>query len=274
MSDVNPYMPMSGVVEQVIVETPTIKTLVVRPERETPFLAGQFMQLTAPGVGEAPFTPSSSPFKLETLDFTILRTGTVTEVLHTLKEGDVVGLRGPFGKGYPIEKLKGKEVLVVGGGCGLAPLRSLLFVLFETIDQYKKVSIKYGAKSPDDLVYRDSYERWNSIDKVTFVYTVDAGTPGWTGNVGVVTTVLDNLDISIPDSYAVVCGPEIMLKFVTGKLLEIGYEPGQIYLSMNRRMSCGTGKCGRCNVGPYYLCKDGPDMNYSLIKDYPNVFGF
>ena len=149
-----------------------------------------------------------------------------------------------------------------------------MFVLFETIDQYKKVSIRYGAKSPDDLVYRDSYERWNSIDKVTFVYTVDAGTPGWTGNVGVVTTVLDNLDISIPDSYAVVCGPEIMLKFVTGKLLEIGYEPGPIYLSMNRRMSCGTGKCGRCNVGPYYLCKDGPDMNYSLIKDYPNVFGF
>ena len=274
MSDVNPYMPMSGVVEQVIVETPTIKTLVVRPERETPFLAGQFMQLTAPGVGEAPFTPSSSPFKPETLDFTVLRMGTVTEVLHTLKEGDVVGLRGPFGKGYPIEKLKGKEVLVVGGGCGLAPLRSLLFVLFETIDQYKKVSIRYGAKSPDDLVYRDSYERWNSIDKVTFVNTVDAGKPGWTGNVGVVTTVLDNLDISIPDSYAVVCGPEIMLKFVTLKLLEIGYEPGQIYLSMNRRMSCGTGKCGRCNVGPYYLCKDGPDMNYALIKDYPNVFGF
>ena len=274
MSDVNPYIPLSGVVERVIMETPTIKTLVVRPEREIPFLAGQFMQLTVPGVGEAPFTPSSSPFALETLDFTILRMGTVTRVLHTLKEGDVVGLRGPFGKGYPIEKLKGKEVLVVGGGCGLAPLRSLLLVMFDTIDQYQKVTIRYGAKSPDDLVYRDSYTRWNSMDKVTFINTVDAGTPGWTGHVGVVTKVLDNLDMSIPDSYAVVCGPEIMLKFVTGKLLEIGYEPGQIYLSMNRRMSCGTGKCGRCNVGPYYLCKDGPDMNYSLIKDYPNVFGF
>ena len=273
MSDLNPYMPLEGVVERIIEETPTIRTLVVRPAREIPFIAGQFMQLTVPGVGEAPFTPSSSPNRLQTLDFTILRAGTVTEALHSLKEGDSVGLRGPFGKGYPIDKLKGKEVLVVGGGCGLAPLRSLLFVLFDTIDQYKKVSIKYGAKSPGDLVYRNSYEQWNAIDKVTFTDTVDSGAEGWTGRVGIVTTVLDDLDVSIPDSYAVMCGPEIMLKFVTMKLLDIGYKPEQIYISMNRRMSCGTGKCGRCNVGPYYLCKDGPDMNYALIKDYPNVFG-
>jgi NAD(P)H-flavin reductase len=273
MSDENPYMPLDGVIERVIVETPTIRTLVVRPEREIPFIAGQFMQLTVPGVGEAPFTPSSSPNALETLDFTILKAGTVTDALHALAEGDMVGLRGPFGRGYPVEKLKGKEVLVVGGGCGLAPLRSLLYVLFDTIDQYRKVSIKYGAKSPNDLVYRDSYELWNAIDRVTCTTTVDSGAPGWTGRVGVVTTILDDLDISIPDSCAVVCGPEIMLKFVTLKLLEVGYSPGQIYLSMNRRMSCGTGKCGRCNVGPYYLCKDGPDMNYALIKDYPNVFG-
>lgn len=273
MSDTNPYMPVTAVVERVITETPTIKTLVVRPEHPMPFLAGQFMQLTAPGVGEAPFTPSSSPNKPEVLDFTILRMGNVTEVLHAMKEGDTVGLRGPFGKGYPVDKLKGSEVLVVGGGCGLAPLRSLLYILFDTIDDYAKVSIKYGAKSPDDLVYRDSYERWNAIDRVSFMNTVDSGAPGWTGRVGMVTTILDDLDVSIPNSYAVVCGPEIMLKFVTLKLLDIGYPPERIYLSMNRRMSCGTGKCGRCNVGPYYLCKDGPDMNYALIKDYPNVFG-
>ncbi|MDP2982311.1 MAG: FAD/NAD(P)-binding protein [Candidatus Latescibacter sp.] len=273
MSDLNPYMPLEGVVERIIVETPTIKTLVVRPAREIPFIAGQFMQLTVPGVGEGPFTPSSSPNRLQTLEFTILRAGTVTEALHALNEGDNVGLRGPFGKGYPVDKLKGKEVLVIGGGCGLAPLRSLLFVLFDTIDQYKKVSIKYGAKSPGDLVYRSSYEQWNAIDKVTFTNTVDTGAPGWIDRVGVVTTILDDLDVSIPDSYAVMCGPEIMLKFVTMKLLGIGYKPEQIYISMNRRMSCGTGKCGRCNVGPYYLCKDGPDMNYALIKDYPNVFG-
>lgn len=269
----NPYMPVSGTVVKVIMETPTIKTLVVKPEHEIPFKSGQFMQLTMPGVGEAPFTPSSSPNRLETLNFTILNAGTVTEKLHQLREGDLVGLRGPFGKGYPVEKLAGKEVLVVGGGCGLAPLRSLLYILFDTIDRFKKVSIKYGAKSPADLVYRDSFAQWGSIRKVSFTPTVDVGAAGWYGHVGVVTTILDDLDVSVDDSYAVVCGPEIMLKFVTFKLQEKGYRPEQIYLSMNRRMSCGTGKCGRCNVGPYYLCKDGPDMNYALIKDYPNVFG-
>jgi len=274
MSDTqNPYMPLNGTVEKVIEETTTIKTLVIRPEKEIPFRAGQFMQLTMPGVGEAPFTPSSSPNRPETLDFTILKTGKVTDELHTLKEGALVGLRGPFGKGYPLEKFEGKEVLVVGGGVGLAPLRSLLFMLFDNIVKFKKVSVKYGARTPDDLVYRNSYEQWASIQRVDFTTTVDVGAPGWNGNVGVVTTILDNIDVTIPDSYAVVCGPEIMLKFTTFKLEEIGYKAEQIYLSMNRRMSCGTGKCGRCNIGPYYICKDGPDMNYALIKDYPNVFG-
>jgi len=268
MSDTqNPYMPLNGTVEKVIEETSTVKTLVVRPEKEIPFRAGQFM------LGEAPFTPSSSPNRPETLDFTILKTGKVTDELHTLKEGALVGLRGPFGKGYPLEKFEGKEVLVVGGGVGLAPLRSLLYMLFDNIDKFKKVSIKYGARSPDDLVYRNSYEQWASIQRVDFTTTVDVGAPGWNGNVGVVTTILNNIDVNIPDSYAVVCGPEIMLKFTTFKLEEIGYKAEQIYLSMNRRMSCGTGKCGRCNIGPYYICKDGPDMNYALIKDYPNVFG-
>ena len=271
--NLNPYEPVSGIVEQVIDETSTIKTLVIKPEMEIAFRSGQFMQLTMPGVGEAPFTPSSSPNHIETLDFTILKTGRVTDDLHSAKKGDMVGLRGPFGKGYPVEKFEGKEVLVVGGGVGLAPLRSLLYILFDDIVKFKRVSIKYGAKSPEDLVYRNAFEEWNSIKNVDFTVTVDAGGPDWKGNVGVVTTILDNLDVTIPDSYAVVCGPEIMLKFATFKLLEVGYKPEQIYLSMNRRMSCGTGKCGRCNVGPYYLCKDGPDMNYALIKDYPNVFG-
>ena len=273
MSDTNPYMPLNGTVEKIIDETPTIRTLVIRPEKEIPFKSGQFMQLTMPGLGEAPFTPSSSPNRIETLEFTILRMGKVTQALLDISEGAAVGLRGPFGKGYPVDKFKGGEVLVVGGGVGLAPLRSLLNVLFDSIDDFKRVCIKYGARTPGDLVYRDAHEKWNALPKVDFQATVDVGGDGWDGNVGVVTTILDGLDVDIPNSYAVVCGPEIMLKFATMKLLEIGYKPEQIYLSMNRRMSCGTGKCGRCNIGPYYLCKDGPDMNYALIKDYPNVFG-
>ena len=148
----NPYMPLNAVVERVIVETPTIKTLVIRPDKEIPFRSGQFMQLTMPGLGEAPFTPSSSPNKSETLDFTILKMGTVTEALLDVGEGDAVGLRGPFGKGYTVDKFERKEVLVVGGGVGLAPLRSFLFLLFYNIKKYKRVSIKYGARSPENLV--------------------------------------------------------------------------------------------------------------------------
>lgn len=273
MSDINPYIPVEGRVEKVVTETPTIKTVVVKPVRPIPFKAGQFMQFTVPGIGEAPFTPSSSPSRPELLDFTIIKAGTVTNRIHELEPGDLVGVRGPFGKGYPVEKAEGHDVLVVGGGCGLAPLRSLIYILFENVDKYKNVRIKYGARTPQDLVYRDSYAEWGSIPNVMFDSTCDVGDTEWSGNVGVVTTILDNLDISIPDSYAFVCGPEIMLKFVTLKLLEIGYRPDQIYLSMNRRMSCGTGKCGRCNVGPYYLCKDGPDICYDKVKDYPNVFG-
>jgi NAD(P)H-flavin reductase len=274
MSDVqNPYMPLSGTVEKVIEETSTIKTIVIRPEQEIAFKAGQFMQVTMPGVGEAPFTPSSSPNKTEMIEFTILKMGKVTDKLLSVNTGETLGLRGPFGKGYPVDKLRGKEVLVIGGGVGLAPLRSLLYVLFDEIDSFKKVHIKYGARTPDDLVYRSMYDSWAKIPNVEFTPSIDVEAPGWSGNVGVVTTLLDNIDIDIPNSYAVSCGPEIMLKFVTMKLMEIGYDPKQIYLSMNRRMSCGTGKCGRCNIGPYYLCKDGPDMNYDLIKDCSNVFG-
>lgn len=269
----NPYYPVEATIEKVITETPTIKTFCLDLSEPMKFKAGQFMQLTVPGYGEAPFTPSSSPSVTDKMQITILKTGSVTDYLHDkMKEGDRVGLRGPFGKGYPIEKLKGKEVLVVGGGVGLAPLRSLIYALFETINDYKKVWIKYGAKKPEELCYRKSYDEWARQKNVDFKITIDVPAAGWDGHVGLVTTLLDNLEVAIPDSYAISCGPAIMLKFVTLKLLDLGYNEKQVYLSMNRRMSCGTGKCGRCAIGPYYLCKDGPDMCYDLIKDFPEAF--
>jgi len=270
----NPYYPIDTVIEDIITETPTIKTFVLKPAKAIPFRAGQFMQLTVPGVGEAPFTPSSSPNVTEKMEITIMKTGKVTDALHELKPGTTVGLRGPFGKGYPLEKLEGTEVLVVGGGVGLAPLRSLIYALLEDVKKYKRVSIKYGARLPEELCFRRQYEEWGSTaPNVDFTNTIDVPAPGWTGNVGLVTTLLDKLDVDIANSYALSCGPEIMLKFVTLKLLEVGYTEPQIYLSMNRKMSCGMGKCGRCNVGHYYLCVDGPDMCYDKIKDVPNVFG-
>lgn len=270
----NPYYPIDTVVEDIITETPTIKTFVLKPARPISFIAGQFMQLTVPGVGEAPFTPSSSPSVTEKMEITVLRTGKVTDALHELKPGTAVGLRGPFGKGYPFDKMEGKEVLVVGGGVGLAPLRSLIYALLENVKKYKRVSIKYGARLPEELCFRRQYEEWSKFARnVDFTNTIDVPAPGWTGRVGLVTTLLEDLDVNIPGGIAVSCGPEIMLKFVTIKLLEVGYTPPQIYLSMNRKMSCGMGKCGRCNVGHYYLCVDGPDMCYDKIKHVPNVFG-
>ena len=268
----NLYFPIQGELEEVIEETPTIKTFVIRPETPISFRAGQFMQLTVPGLGEAPFTPSSSPSVTEKMEITILKTGTVTDMLHEMKAGDKVGLRGPFGKGYPLDKFEGKDVLLVGGGVGLAPLRSLIFGLFENIDKFKRVSIKYGARMPEELLYRTVYDEWSKKPKTDLTITIDVPAPGWKGKVGLVTTLLDDVDVDKSTGYVVSCGPSIMLKFVTAKLLEIGFQAEQIYLSMNRKMSCGVGKCGRCEVGPYYLCKDGPDMNYAKVQDVPNLF--
>ena len=268
----NPYVPRSAKVAEVIDETPTIKTLLLSPSEPLEFKAGQFVQLTLPGVGEAPFTPSSSPLEPERIAITILNTGTVTERLHQVQPGQVLGLRGPFGKGYPIDKLAGKEVLVVGGGVGLAPLRALILALLADMDRIKRMSIKYGARRMEELLYRDQYEGWAAHPKVDVTCTIDNPQEGWTGRTGVVTTLLKDLDVDKPNCLCFVCGPSVMLRFTTFTLLEEGFKPEQIYLSMNRRMSCGMGHCGRCNIGPYYLCKDGPDMNYALIKDYPNVF--
>jgi len=269
----NPYQPTMAELIEVIEETPTIKTFVFRPEPPIDFRAGQFMELTLPGLGEAPFTPSSSPHETKTMEITILKTGKVTEALHEQKAGVRLGLRGPFGKGYPVDKFKGKEVLVVGGGVGLAPLRSLIYTLLYRIDDFKRVSIKYGARTPQELCFRRQHEEWGKAKSVDMDVTIDLPAPGWDGKVGLVTTLLDDLDIDRNNSFVVTCGPEVMLKFVTLKLLEEGFKPEQIYLSMNRNMSCGVGKCGHCIVGKYFLCKDGPDMNYADVMDVPDLFG-
>jgi NAD(P)H-flavin reductase len=270
----NPYMPIPAPLVEVIDETPTIKTFVIEPAEPLPFRAGQFVELTLPGVGEAPFTPSSSPTDPKRLAITILKTGQVTDALHRVAAGETLGVRGPFGKGYPIEKLDGKEVLVIGGGVGLAPLRALLYALFDGLAKPRRIVIKYGARTPAELLFAREYERWSKLPKVEFQCTIDREAPGWDGHVGLVTTILaeEQLPFDQANCLAFSCGPAIMLRFVTMTLLGRGLSAEQIYLSMNRRMSCGIGKCGRCAVGPYLLCRDGPDMNYAKIQQYPNVF--
>jgi NAD(P)H-flavin reductase len=276
--NLNPYQPLLARLTDVVEETPTIKTFVVEPPRPFAFQAGQFAQLTVPGVGEAPFTPSSDPAEPQRLEFTVIRTGRVTEELHALRPGNMVGLRGPFGVGYPVSELRGKHVLIVGGGCGLAPLRSLIYTLLRQLEQGgaggapASMRIKYGARESRELLYRRQYDAWAARPNVSVNVTIDVPEPIWSGHVGVVTTLLERLETLPEETVAVSCGPEIMLKFVTQTLLERGLAPEHIVLSMNRRMSCGIGKCGRCNIGPYYLCRDGPDIHYAQIKDLANVF--
>ena len=266
----NPYQPIKAITEKVITETPNIKTLVFRPETPMKFLSGQFMLVTVPGVGECAFTPSSDPQVSETIEFTIMKAGSVTEKIHQLKEGGLVGLRGPYGKPYPIRDYHGKEVYVIGGGVGLAPLRALLYALNHEIDHLKKIEVRFGARSVRDIAYRDAIDEWKKRKNTNISITLDAPDPKWDGHVGLVTTILQAGDVDVKNAVAVVCGPPIMMKFVNMRLSEMGFAPKDVYLSMEKNMSCGIGRCFHCNLGKYFVCKDGPVFTWEQIKDIPD----
>ena len=268
----NPYRPIRTAVLETIEETPTIMTLKLKPDEQISFETGQFIELTVPGAGEAPFTPSSEPSVKDALEVSVMRVGKVTEKIHSLKAGDVVGLRGPFGTGYPLDELVGKELLVVGGGCGFAPLRSLMYELFRRSREFKRLLFRGGCKTPKDFLYRKQIESWVKRDDLDMKLTVDEGDGQWQGNVGVVTTILDDLKMDPSTGIAVVCGPPIMMKFATMKLLDLGFKKSNLYLSMEKNMSCGFGKCGHCRLGTFYTCKDGPVFRYDKISDYPNIW--
>jgi len=266
------YKVLRATVEEVIDESPLIKTFVLIPESPFKFNTGEFIELTLNGFGEAPFTPSSSPLITDKLEITIMKTGYVTEKFHQLKSGEILGIRGPFGRGYPVEKFFGKEVLILGGGCGLAPIRSLLFALEGVKEKLKRVVLCYGSKTPSDCIYKPLFSRLNSIDKFETYRTVDKPEHGWKESVGVVTTLLDQVKMKIENTVAVVCGPPVMMKFGTIRLLEMGYKDDQIYLSMEKNMSCGLGKCGHCMMGEFFVCKDGPVFTYEEVKNTPDLW--
>ncbi len=269
----NPYTYTEAEIVDIAEETANIKTFRLRPKSPIAFKAGQFMDVTIPGIGEAPFTPSSNHNVKDVLDFTIMSAGRVTKLLHQMKKGDTVGLRGPYGLGYPLEKFKSKEIFIVGGGVGLAPLRALLYALFNEVDDYKKIILKYGARTPKDIVYKTEIDSWRKKAKhIDIEITTDVGDDIWKGHVGIVTTILKDLDVNMEEAVSIVCGPPIMMKFVTFKLLDLGFRDSNIHLSMEKNMSCGIGKCGHCRIGPYYACKDGPVFTYDKIKDLPNIW--
>ena len=271
----NPYRPIETKVLEVITETPNIKTVRLKPKEEIPFRTGQFIELTVPGEGEAPFTPSSRPWIRDEMEVTVMSVGKVTQKIHQLKKGDTVGLRGPFGNGYPLDEFFGKELLVVGGGCGFAPIRSLMYEIFEKSSQFKKLLFRGGCKTPKDFLYKKETAEWVKRKDINAVLTVDTleGADGERkGKVGLVTSIVDGMDMDFKNAIAVVCGPPIMMKFSTQKLKGLGFKDKNIYLSMERNMSCGIGKCGHCRIGPYYVCKDGPVFQYEKVKAFPDVW--
>jgi len=272
MPDTNPYRSVRAVVLDVIPETPTIKTIRFKPDEPISFRTGQFVEITIPGVGEAPFTPSSKPSVKDVLEVSVMRVGKVTQKIHELKPGDVLGVRGPLGNGYPIEKFIGKEVLVIGGGCGFAPLRSLMYAFFEISGQLKSLYFRAGCKSPSEFLYRKEVEEWGKRPDLNLEVTVDKGDDNWKGHVGLVTTILDNVKMDFVNGVAVVCGPPIMMKFASAKVLGMGFKEENVYLSMEKNMSCGIGKCGHCRLGPYYACKDGPVFTYTQVKGLPDIW--
>ncbi len=269
---INIYKPIKARVESVIEESPTIKTLVLEPQTGFSFKTGQFIELTLNGYGEAPFTPSSSPLEKDKVEITIMKTGYITEKFHQVSPGTILGLRGPFGNGYPLEKFRDKEILIISGGCGLAPIRSLLYSLEAMSDEIRKVSLCYGSKTPADCIYKPLFARLNQIPKFETFRTVDQADHEWTDSVGVVTVLLDKVKINLENTIAVVCGPKIMMKFTTIRLIEFGFSDDQIILSMEKNMSCGVGKGGHCMLGEFFVCKDGPVFTYTDLKNIADLW--
>ena len=230
---------------------------------------GQFVELSVFGAGEAPFCLAQSPTRSAFIEVTVRRVGEVTNRLHTYQPGDVVGLRGPFGNCFPFERAKGKNLIFVGGGIGLPPLRSLINYVLDRRSDYGDVYVLYGARTPADRVYKKELAAWAQSDRLTFLETVDRGDGSWTGPVGVVTELLKGMTVDAASTIAFTCGPPIMLRFVVRALTDLGFPGRNIVTTLERYMKCGVGKCGHCCIGHHYVCVDGPVYNYEQIRHLP-----
>lgn len=269
-------VPRIGVITDIRQETPDVRTFRVNaPEGGKLFehMPGQCAMLCAPGVGEAMFSITSSPTNREFQEFSIKRCGELTSYLHGLSVGDEIAVRGPYGNHFPVETaLRGKDLLFIAGGIGLAPLRSVINYVFDSRADYGKVDILYGSRSAADLVQlREIREKWEKMENTNVHLTIDRAEDGWDGHVGFVPAYLKELAFT-PDKIALLCGPPIMIKFVLAALTEMGFSREQIYTTLELRMKCGIGKCGRCNIGTKYVCKDGPVFRLDEIDELPDEY--
>ena len=228
---------------------------------------GQFVEVSLFGIGEAPISISSSPSRSNgTFELCVRRVGDVTNALHQMDPGTMLGIRGPFGNPFPIAEMKGKDILFAAGGLGLAPLRSLINEVLDQRGLFGRVIILYGTKQPSEILFQDELAEWAERDDVEFHMTVDRGDEDWKGNVGVITTLFPKITVNSRATVAATCGPPIMYRFVLMELLGKGIPETQIYLSLERRMKCGVGKCGHCQINGLYCCQDGPVFRYADVK--------
>jgi NAD(P)H-flavin reductase len=233
---------------------------------------GQFVMVSVLGVGEAPISITSSPSRSNgSFELCVRSVGDVTNALHKMQAGEAVGIRGPFGHGFPIDKMRGKDVLFAPGGLGLAPLRSLINQVIDERGSFGRVIVLYGAKRPEELLFRTELDEWIAQDDVECLVTVDRGDDTWDGHVGVITTLFPEIAVDPRNTVAVTCGPPIMYRFVLMELLGKGIPETQIYLSLERRMKCGVGKCGHCQINDLYCCQTGPVFTYAHIKNVPEA---
>lgn len=272
----NVYLPYRAEIEEIREESPDVKTFRLdiaqngNGNGKFKFQPGQFVELSVFGVGESPFGVASPASHEGKLECSIKRLGSVTRAVHEMNEGDFVGVRGPFGNSFPLDEMKGKNVVIVGGGIGLAPLRPLIGDILENREEFRDVTILCGARTVDALIYRDDMEAWKKRDDVNTVVTVDPGgdTPGWDGKVGLIPKVLEELPVTTENSLLVTCGPPIMIHFTLQSAGKMGFQPEQIWTTLERKMQCGFGKCGHCMIGDKYICRDGPVFSYKQIKDF------
>ncbi|MDE7307645.1 MAG: FAD/NAD(P)-binding protein [Lachnospiraceae bacterium] len=274
MSEV--LIPKIGVVTDIRMDTPDVKTFrVVTQDGKKAFehKPGQCAMLSIPGVGEAMFSITSSPTNTEFMEFSIKKCGCLTDWLHQMEIGQMITIRGPYGNPFPVDtELKGKNLIFIAGGIGLAPLRSVINYCRDKREAYGTIDIVYGSRSADDLVdYQEIIDEWEKTDGVNVHLTIDREQEGWNGHVGFVPNYVKELNLNV-DSTVLICGPPIMIKFTLAGLQELGFKKEQVYTTLELRMKCGVGKCGRCNVGSKYVCKDGPVFRFDQIDELPDEY--
>jgi len=276
---VNPYLPQAAEVVDNIEEAPGIVTLKLRltdadARAAYTFQPGQFNMLYLANVGEVPISISSDPSEPEIIDHTIRAVGRVTEGMVRAQRGDILGLRGPFGTGWPMEKARGRNILVITGGIGCAPTASVVGYAHARRDQYGKISVCHGVRKPDDLIYGERFQSWCNAPDTVCMFASQESAPGWTGRTGLVTQLLDDLEPGAVEGMTMMCGPEPMMRAVAEELLKRGRPIDDIYVSMERSMQCGIGHCGHCQYGKEFICKDGPVFPYERVRRLMAVKGF